>query len=349
MAHKVIIDNISKEDWEQCASHFADYNIYQTWAYQETRSKMDNQDVSRIVVKNDNGSVETMGQVRIKHVKTLGLRIGYFQWGPLVRGTNGTLRCSAKALNLLCGAYLGTRVNVLRVVPGVCHDEAGQEFARLLEASGFHHIASAKPYHTMFLSLNCPEDVLRKNLRQSWRRKLKKAEGVGIEIRECTDEASLVILGKLYQEMARRKKIKGLDPRVFIRTQHMLSDAEKMNVVVANYDGEPVTAHLTSNLRGIGILLLVASSKKGLACGASYLAWWKAITLSNRLGMKEYDVGGIDFEDNPTVSRFKAGMGGDDRFHIGTFEAYSNAAVRNIWLTAEKIYRTFKKWLCLNG
>lgn len=343
MSCKVNIDNFGRSDWERYAKNFFDYSIYQTWEYQQIRAKMDRQEVSRAVIKDENGRVATMCQIRIKHFKLLRLRIGYVQWGPLVRGFDGTLGCSVEALVALREAYLGTRVNVFRIVPNVCNNETGKEFARLLETSGFHYTLSFEPYHTMLLSLNRPEELLRKRVHQSWRRKLKKAEAVGIETKNCTDEESFIILEKLYLEMLRRKGIKGLDPEVFVRTQRLLSAAEKMNVIVAYYHGQPVTAHVTSNLGDTAILLLVASSEKGLACGSSYLVWWKAVTASNRLGMKNYDVGGIDFENNVTVSRFKAGMGGDECSHIGAFEAYTSSMAKNIWRAAEKVYRLIKK------
>lgn len=343
MALEMMIDSVTETEWRRHAGNFADYSIYQTWPYQHVRGEMDNQDVSRIVIKGENGSIEMMGQVRIKHVKTLGLRIGYCQWGPLVRRIDNGLRCSAEALNMLHKAYVGTRVNVLRIVPNVRNDEAGQEFARLLEANRFHNVRSVEPYRTMLLSLNCAEQILRKRLHQSWRRKLRKAESKGIEIRECTDEESITILKKLYLETMRRKGVKGLNSQVFVRTQRTLSADEKINVIVAYYNGEPVTAHATSNLGDTGILLLVASNEKGLACHSSYLAWWRAIGASHRAGIKNYDVGGIDFENNTTVSQFKAGMGGEEAFHIGTFEACSGSCARAAWRLTENIYRILKR------
>ncbi len=343
MVLQTMIDSMTEPEWRRSAGNFADYNIYQTWPYQKVRGQMDNQDISRIVIEDENGDIEMMGQVRIKHVKTLGLRIGYCQWGPLVRGRNGAFRCSAQALNMLYAAYVGKRVNVLRIVPNVRNDAAGQEFARLLEANGFRSVRSAEPYHTMFLSLNSTDQALRKKMHQSWRRKLKKAENHNIEIIQGTDDESITILKDLYLERMRSKRITGLDPQVFVPTQRMLSDTEKINVIVAYYDGEPVTAHATSNLGDTGILLLVASNEKGLVCQSAYLAWWKAISLSNRAGMKNYDVGGIDFKKNTTVSQFKAGMGGQEVSYIGTFDACSGVYAKATWGLAETMYRVLKK------
>ncbi len=244
---------------------------------------------------------------------------------------------------MLYDAYVGKRVNVLRIVPNVPNDEVGQEFARLLKASGFCSVRGFEPYHTMVLSLNSSEQALRKKLHQSWRRKLKKAESKDIEIRECTDEDSITILKDLYLERMRSKGATALEPEVFVRTQRMLSDDEKMDVILAYCDGEAVTAHATSNLGDSGVLLLAASNEKGLTCHSAYLAWWRAVGASCRAGMKYYDVGGIDFENNTTVSQFKAGMGGRETSHIGAFDACSNLYAKMTWRLIDKLYRKLKK------
>ena len=86
MSYEVIIDNVDKAEWERYAKGFADYSIYQTWSHQQVRAEMDGQEVNRVVIKDENGHVVTMCQIRIKRVKSLGLRIGYVQCGPLFRG-----------------------------------------------------------------------------------------------------------------------------------------------------------------------------------------------------------------------------------------------------------------------
>lgn len=343
MAYKAIIDDIKREEWECYAGNFADYNIYQTWAYQQVRADMDRQKVSRIVIKDENNAIVTMASVRIKHIKPLGLRIGHIQWGPLFFKKDGTCDCSVEVLKILRKAYLGTRVNVLRIVPNITNDTANQRFIEMFEAGGFRQLQNVAPYHTMVLPLNRPVETLRKGLHQKWRKKLRKAESAGVEVVERMDEELFKVLEDFYQELRRKKGFKGVDLKVFARAQSSLSNSEKMSLIVAYFDGEPVTVHVTSNLGDTAIALLVASSEKGYTCWSSYLAWWKALTASDGKGMKKYDLGGIDFEGNPAVSRFKAGIGGEKQFHIGTFEAYTNSVVRNIFRMAEKVYRMVKK------
>ena len=343
MACEVIVDNISREDWERYAGNFADYSIYQTWPYQQVRAEMDGQEVSRVVVKDENGHVVTMCQIRIKRIIPLGLRIGYVQWGPLFGGKDGKIICSTEALKKLRKAYLAHKVNVFRVVPNACTDEVGRRFAEMLQSAGFAHVKSVEPYRTFILPADDSEEEIRRRLRKSFRRDLRYAEKADIEIKEGKNKEFCDMLDKLYHGLLQRKKFKGLNPREFIETQAALSMPEKMNIIVAYSDGEPVAAHLASNLGDTGVVLLAASNEKGLACGSSYLIWYKGAVSALNAGMKWYDLGGIDPDNNPTVYQFKARMGGEDVLHIGAFEAYSNLGAKSIWRATEKIYRLIKK------
>ena len=172
---------------------------------------------------------------------------------------------------------------------------------------------------------------------------MRKAEKAGLKIVESDSEESFDVLGELYAETLQRKGVKGFDPQEFIRTQGRLRPAEKMKVIMTYYDGAPMSAHLASNLGDSAVFLLGGSSKEGLARRASYLTWWRAITLSSQIGMKRYDLAGVDFKKNPTVSRFKAGMGGKEVSYIGAFDACSSTGTRVIWRASEKVYNLVKR------
>jgi len=304
---------------------------------------MDGQEVSRVVVKDENGHVVTMCQIRIKHIIPLGLRIGYVQWGPLFRRKEPRAICSVEALQKLCSAYLSNKVNVFRVVPNTRDDEVGRRFAEMLQSAGFAHVKSAEPYRTFVLPADDSEEEIRRRLRKSFRRDLRYAEKADIEIKEGKNKEFCDMLEKLYHGLLRRKKFKGLNPREFIETQNSLSTAEKMNIILAYKDAEPVAAHLASNLGDTAVVLLAASNEEGLACGSSYLIWYKGAISALHAGMKWYDLGGIDPINNPTVCQFKSRMGGKEQFHIGAFEACDNWAIRTIWRMSERVYNLIRK------
>jgi lipid II:glycine glycyltransferase (peptidoglycan interpeptide bridge formation enzyme) len=141
----------------------------------------------------------------------------------------------------------------------------------------------------------------------------------------------------------KRKRFKGLDMQLFIRTQRLLPLGQKMNVVLAYYNGRPLTADVTSYMGDTAVGIFQASSEEGLQLGSSYLVWWKALIAAKRAGMKRYDLGGIDPKNNPSVYKFESRMGADEAVYIGAFEACANSRAKAVWHISEKIYNLFKK------
>ena len=343
MTCKVNVDNFTRDEWERNARSFADYNIYQTWPYQENRAEMAGQKVSRVMIKDENGQVVTMCHVRIKHIKPLGLRIGYVQWGPLIRGIDEMIKCSSEALKALRTTFVGTRLNVLRIVPNIHDNELGKHVLEMLISSGFQRVNSEPPYRTLLVKTDDSEECIRKRLRKSFRRDLKKAEKAGIEVHETYDVESCRILEHLYTKTSKRKGFKGLDIRQFIETQQMLLVPEKMNIIIAYYRGKPASVLLSSNLGNTAIVLLAASNEQGLVCGSSYIVWYRGALSALNAGMKYYDLGGIDPEKNASVYRFKLRTGGQDVCHIGIFEICDSLRTGIIWRTAKRVYNLIKK------
>jgi len=341
--YKIDVDNFDRNEWEQRAQEFADYSIYQTWPYQQVRGETDGQKISRFIIKDENGHVASMGQVRIKYVKILGLKIGYIQSGPLVRAFDGTLRCGVESLKALRMAYVGDIVNVLRIAPNVCDDEDGKKVAESLEFSGFEKVSSITPYHTIMVSLKEPEEKIRARIHRESRRILRKVEKMELQVKQGAGEEFFNILESLYVGAKRRKAFKGLDPKEFAWTQQMLASNDTATVLIAYYDDQPVTAHATTHFGNTAVPILTASNELGLRFGTSYLLWWKAYLMAKDLGLEYYDLGGIDPEKNPKGYLFKKRMGGEEAFHIGTFEAYTNPIILSLWHLAEKCYRFFMK------
>jgi hypothetical protein len=343
MSYKVIIDGVSDELWEQYAINFADYNLYQTPAYQRVRAENDGQELSRAVVLDDCGEVMTMCHMRIKHIKPVGLRVGYVQWGPLLRLKNGHTRREPEVFKELLNCYLGPRVNVLRIAPNICDDDFGKQVCRVLESAGFGLVRTVSPYLTMIIPLEGGEDKIRSRFHRSWRRGLNKAENNNMSIREGTDRELLKILDRIYTSARSRKGFKGLDPDVFIRTQELLPDTSKMNTVVAFADKEPLTAHSTSHLGDTALGILAGSSEKGLEFGSSYLVWWHTLLAARRAGMLKYDLGGIDPVDNPAVHQFKMRMGAEQVRYIGVFDICTGVIAKEFWHMIDRIYRMITK------
>jgi lipid II:glycine glycyltransferase (peptidoglycan interpeptide bridge formation enzyme) len=343
MSYHVIIDDFDRTEWEKNAKNFADYSIYQTWPYQEMRAKTAGQKLSRVIVKNEGNEVVTMCHIRISSASGLGPKIGYVQQGPLVRTMDGGIVCSVEALKALCNAYLGKKISVFRITPNICDDQTGQQVSQMLKSGGFKFVESISTYRTLMLSLEGTEEEIRKSLDRNFRRNLKKSEKAGMEIREDRDVRFCEILRELYHGSVERKGFKGLNPDEFIKPQSMLSSEEKMNFIVAYYENEPVSVHLASHLGDTGVALLVASNRKGLECGSSYLIWWRACIAAKNAGMKRFDLGGIDPDNNPGSYQFKSQISRQEYRCIGAFDVCSSLPVKMAWRASEKVYNLIRK------
>ena len=341
MSYKIIIDDIDRDDWQNHAADFMDYSLYQTWAYQKVRARRDKQAVSRFVIQSEDNTPCLIGQVRIKKVRWLGLRIGYIQWGPLCRKPAGIVKDAAALLSLLKTAYIPAKVNVLRISPNIFEAESEGLVAEL-EMSGFEKRYHIDPYKTMVFPLDTDEDGIKKRFHSGWRRYLNKAQKVDMEIRQGTEQQYIDTLGKLYSPMLERKQFEGLSVDTFSKTQQSLADKEKMNVVLACQGEQVLTAHMTSHLGDTALGILAASSEKALQLNSTYLVWWHTLLTAKNAGMRRYDLAGIDPEKNPRVYQFKKRMGAVEAQHIGIFEAYSNMRVKCIWRVVEKMYNYLK-------
>jgi lipid II:glycine glycyltransferase (peptidoglycan interpeptide bridge formation enzyme) len=95
----------------------------------------------------------------------------------------------------------------------------------------------------------------------------------------------------------------------------------KLQIFICSLDGKPLSAMVTSVIGKTGIYLLGGTSKKGLELSSSYLLQWEVIKWMKAHGINNYDLGGIDKEENPGVYTFKSGMGGDEISYLSGFES----------------------------
>jgi lipid II:glycine glycyltransferase (peptidoglycan interpeptide bridge formation enzyme) len=341
MSYTVNIDNFTREDWERNAKSFHYYNIYQTWPYQEIRAKNDGVQVSRAMIFYNRIPV-LLAQVRVYAIPFTGLKFGYVQNGPLV---NTTLEMDIikSALLEFKKAYLGQYVSVLRLVPNVFDEGWGRDFSKLLLEADFQKNHRVGLYHTVVLPVNIPENQIRDNFHRSWRRYLNKAEKQNIEILHGTDEKYFNELKHLYALALDRKNFKGLDPDIFFKTQRKLSDDQKIDVVVAYYNKEPICAHSSIHIGDTALGLLAASNDKSLELSASYLVWWKTLLIAHEKGMTVYDTAGVDPVANPKVYQFKIRMGGIEKKSIGSFDAYQSFISENICIAIDAVHNYKKK------
>jgi len=343
MTYCVQIAEISQNEWELLARDFADYTVYQTWAYQRVRTALKGESSRCVVVQDGSGQAVSMAHMRIIRVPLARIRVGYIRWGPLTRSSKQGERLDRRGLlTVLKNELVPNHVDVLRLVPNAYVHEDADDWIGCLGEAGFRPATSVEPYHTMLFPVDIPEEEMSNRLHKKWRATLRKAEKQGMQVLETQDVRYLRELDKIYRESRARKGFAGLDLDEYIRIQELLLPDQKLNMIVILYEGEPQTIDVTSHLGDTATGLFQSSSEKGLQMGSSYLAWWHVLLAAKRAGMKRYDLGGVDPEGNPHVYQFKLRMGAEEARQPGGFEACSSGAVRRIWRLVERGYQMVK-------
>jgi lipid II:glycine glycyltransferase (peptidoglycan interpeptide bridge formation enzyme) len=324
-AYQVEVDGVTEAQWSEGMDRFADANLYQSWSYGAARWKAEN--LSHLILKRD-GKVVAMAQLRIVQPGNLRLGVAYLRWGPMCQLQGQELdpeivRSMAAALR---EEYASKRGLYLEILPNAFSgSQRGGMFQSAFAQFDSGPGISDQNYRTLVLDLSPSLDELRKKLDKKWRNQLNAAERNGLAVVESNDADGYRRFCVLYTQMWERKKF---DTKVsieeFQRIQELLSETQRMKVLICEHAGTPVAGVVCSAIGDSAIYLLGATNDEGMKVKASYLLQWTIIRLLKERNIRFYDLGGIDPEANPGVYHFKSGLSGADLSHISSRSACDN-------------------------
>lgn len=328
---QVEVDRATPAEWSQMLELFDDANIYQTSAYGGVR--WGEKSLSRLVLKRD-GEVLGIAQLRIVRPTPLKFGMAYLRWGPLWerRGQPLDAEVPKRLAHALEDEYLAKRKLFLRLIPNAFVES---QRAAIMQSAFSRFIAepldAGNTYRTFVLDLAPSLDELRKDLDPKWRNKLSGAEKSKLEVIEGSGSAEYRTFCRIYQEMRRRKRFEStISVEEFGRIQENLAQSQRMRVLICQGNGVPVAGLVTSAMGESAIYLLGATSDDGLKSKGAYLLQWIMIRWLKENGIKRYDLGGIDPEENPGVYHFKRGLSGEDVCQINPLTASSSAVSAGI-------------------
>ena len=336
--YQVEVDCIDRAEWFKILPDFEDAMIYQTWSYGTVRWGRHN--LSHIVLKR-NGKIVAMAQARILKLPMLPGGIAYIGWGPLwrLRGGCKDFEVLRRMVRALKEEYAVRRGLFLRVLPYEFDgDEAAEKIRTVFKSEGFGWQPTFD--RTLLLDVQHSREALRQNLSAQWRRNLNTAEKKGLALRVGTNDELYLAFRKLYTQILERKKfVPGVDVDEFRAIQQDLPEPFKMNILVCEHEGEPVTALLGALIGDTGIFVLGATGNNGMKLRGSYLLQWHMIEWFKQRGARWYDLGGINPEKNPGTYQFKSGLAGKagmDVCRLGQFDACHSALSKLLVLAGER-------------
>ena len=280
--------------------------------------------------------------VRIKRLPLGFGGVAYISGGPLIPGEGSAVDLQM-TLEALAAEYVERRKLALRIMPPVEWVLDDWEYDGAFASLGFRLADGVRPYRTIMIDLTQDEATIRARLHPKWRNCLSSAERAGLTVRVSTADEDLARFGLLHHDLMTRKGFDvELDVDVYRRVQRMTSADDRLEVRLVEQDGVPVAGHVSSALGNSKVFLFGASTPEGNRHKASYLLQWDALTAARSRGMKWYDLGGIDPDENAGVYRFKSRMSGIDVTAPGPFELYPEGLRALFTRAAERVYRLLR-------
>ncbi|MGZ8744488.1 MAG: lipid II:glycine glycyltransferase FemX [Nocardioides sp.] len=248
-------------------------------------------------------------------------------------------------------------VSTLTSLPPSERSQVGARVVSQLEELGWRHqsaeggFAAGQPQYNFWIPLvdaegnpRSEDDVL-KGMNQQWRRNIKKAAKLGVEI-ERGATADLKAFHELYVQTAARD---GFTPRPLSYFQTMFAalgaeEQDRIRVYLARHDGELVASTIWIRVGTHTWYSYGASSSEKRDVRGSNAIQWQMIRDSLAAGAHIYDLRGITDtldanDDHVGLIQFKVGTGGEAVEYAGEWDLPLN----------RPIYRAFALYLKHRG
>lgn len=198
------------------------------------------------------------------------------------------------------------------------------------------------PKNTFFLDLSLTEQDLLSNMRYNTRYNVRKANKIGIKVREYGIE-HIDVWYKLYHETAIRHNMAVQNQNYFatiLKNQDNSKKGVTIKMLMADIDGDFLSSMflVLSKKRGTYLYGASTSSKNDLM--ASYALQWESIRISKEWGCTEYDMFGTAPNMNQAhplhgVHIYKKGFGGNLYHRMGCWDYPYNQKLYDLFRVQE--------------
>ena len=304
--------------------------------------------LSHLVLKR-NDEIVGMAQLRIVRPTRFNFGMAYLRWGPIChrRGSELDAETVVTIARALHEEYVCKRRLLLQILPNAfVGSERGELFQSAFSSFTQEPSTSANLYRTFVLDLTPTVEELRRNLDKKWRNQLNRAEKNGLRVVAGSETDQFRTFCLMYKQMRNRKTFETtVDIEEFERIQEDLPQTHRMRILICEQEGVPVAGVVATAMGDSAIYVLGATSDQGLEAKGSYLLQWTLIQWFKERGLRRYDLGGIDPQQNPGVYHFKRGLSGTDVCQLAPLIACTSAvssAVVRASLVASRVIRKLK-------
>lgn len=330
MPPPLTVRTVSDSDWPLYAQQFRDLSFEQSLTYGRAATARIGGKMCCLVLERE-GQLVAAAQVRIKALPGLGRGIAWIASGPLLLPMGAPAPEPAATAEVF--AALRTEVarrqgHVLRLrLPGIAfHDH--DAMARMARTTGFTPTDRAPVYRSIAIDLQQDEAALMTALNGKWRTDLRYAQKSGLTLEMGYSPEMQARFLVLFRDI---QAAKGFAPDITPEFHFALSGPDlSYDILIITKDGQDLAGIVIGTAGHCTVYLFGATAEAGRALRAGYMLTWEGIRLAQSRGMHWYDLGGVDFDENPDVARFKDRMNGKAINAAGPYEAHSGGPIAHL-------------------
>lgn len=332
------VRDVAATDWPAYAQRFRDLSFEQSLTYGRAATARIGGKMRCLVLERD-GQLIAAAKVRIKALPGLNRGIAWIASGPLMLPLDGSTpepTVIAEVLAALRAELALRQGHILRLrMPGIAfHDQ--DEIATIARATGFWHTNRAPVYRSIAIDLAQDQTVLMSNLNGKWRTDLRYALKSGLTLDTGNGPEMQARFLVLFRDI---QAAKGFAPDITPEFHFALSGPDlSYDILIITKDGQDLAGIVIGTTGLCTVYLFGATAEAGRALRAGYLLTWEGIRLAQQRGMGWYDLGGVDFDENPDVARFKDRMNGIKVDAAGPYETHSGSPLARLIKGLEALY-----------
>ena len=287
----------------------------------------------------EGGEIIAAASILTRRIPRTNRCLMYCPRGPVLNTTNGPL--VKEFVGHLSRLARERRAIMLKIDPPVPVEDNLSE-ANLREA-GFVPVISAgfggvQPKAVMQLDLDKSEDDLLASFKPKWRYNIRLAERKGVEVNLDCSKDQLPAFYALLKETCQRDGFLVRDYKYFEDMFDILSRQSFIRLVLARFDGEPVSGALMYIFGDKAMYTYGASSNQHRNVMPNHLMQWEMIRLALSKGCKWYDFRGVSpkKESDSTdhlqgLNRFKEGFSPRFLEYIGEYDLVISPGFYWLW------------------
>ncbi|WP_420587358.1 lipid II:glycine glycyltransferase FemX [Ruegeria sp.] len=329
---------VAPENWPLISGLFSDLTYEQSLTYAQAAARRIGATAEFVAVYDPQDRPIAAACIRIKKVPLLNRGIAWIAAGPLTKiiGQSEPEPALLSSVLVALRDHLNAAGHILRLrfpVQVTATEDA-------ITHAGFSTCQRSAPYRTVLIDPGQDDDSLMRALHGKWRNPLRNALKAGIEletgpIHDLSDRFSL-----LYTQV---QDAKGFQPDIPPEFYYGLHGPDfDHDVLIAHKDGEDIGAMTIGTSGPNATYLFGATSEAGRRLNAGHFLMWQAMLYCRNRGATCFDLGGIDADANPSVTRFKLRTGGSNKAASGPYQATPDGIGARVVTLAESLHRRLK-------